>query len=73
MRPPAEQRHPQRAARDPSAYYPSPVLYPLTYRGFDGVAWNEPWFMWLNYLGLAVFYAWAAVVHARMASRQGAP
>jgi hypothetical protein len=30
-------------------YYPVPVLYPFTYRGFDGLAWNTPWFLALNY------------------------
>ncbi|WP_210732016.1 hypothetical protein [Hydrogenophaga sp. PAMC20947] len=35
-------------------YYASPVLYPLTQRGFDGIAWNTPWFMMLNYSALAV-------------------
>jgi hypothetical protein len=34
-------------------FYPSPVLYPLTYRGFDGLAWNTPWFLWANYLAMA--------------------
>src|SRR5450759_146366 len=34
-------------------YYPSPVLYPITQRGFDGLAWNTPWFMVLNYVVLA--------------------
>jgi len=34
-------------------YYPVPVLYPITYAGFDGVAWNTPWFMVLNYSALA--------------------
>ncbi len=34
-------------------YYAAPVLYPLTERGFDGLAWNTPWFMLLNYLLLA--------------------
>ncbi len=33
-------------------YYPSPVFYPITQRGFDGVAWNRPWFMVLNYAAL---------------------
>ena len=33
----------------PADYYPSPVLYPITERGFDGLAWNTPWFMFLNY------------------------
>lgn len=35
-------------------YYPVPVLYPVTYAGFDGIAWNTPWFMVLNYSALAV-------------------
>ena len=43
-----------------AAYYPSPVLYPITQRGFDGVAWNTPWFMVLNYaaLGVAGWWLW---------------
>ena len=39
-------------------YYPSPVLYPITRSGFDGVAWNTPWFMLANYLALAGAYLW---------------
>ncbi len=39
-------------------YYAVPVLYPLTMRGFDGVAWNTPWFMALNYLALAAVWLW---------------
>lgn len=35
-------------------FYPSPVFYPLTYWGFDGLAWNTPWFMNVNYLLLAI-------------------
>jgi hypothetical protein len=35
-------------------YYASPVLYPLTERGFDGIAWITPWFMVANYLVLGV-------------------
>ncbi len=41
-----------------SDFYPSPVLYPLSYWGFDGIAWNTPWFMLGNYsalLGIGVF------------------
>jgi hypothetical protein len=30
------------------------VLYPLTERGFDGIAWITPWFMVANYLVLGV-------------------
>jgi len=39
-------------------FYPSPVLYPFTQRGFDGVAWNTPAFMAANYAGLAAAAAW---------------
>ena len=39
-------------------YYPSPVLWPITRQGFDGVAWNTPLFMALNYLALAATYLW---------------
>jgi hypothetical protein len=39
-------------------FYPSPVLYPITLRGFDGVAWNTPWFMVVNYVALAGVGAW---------------
>jgi hypothetical protein len=35
-------------------FYPSPVFYPVTYWGFDGLAWNTPWFMILNYVSLAL-------------------
>lgn len=34
-------------------YYPSPVLYPVTMAGFDGIAWNTPWFGAANYAALA--------------------
>jgi ABC-type branched-subunit amino acid transport system permease subunit len=39
-------------------YYPAPIFYPITQRGFDGVAWNTPWFMLLNYTALALMWAW---------------
>ncbi len=39
-------------------YYPSPVLYPITQRGFDGLAWNTPWFMVLNYAVLCAVGGW---------------
>jgi hypothetical protein len=35
-------------------YYPVPVLYPFTQRGFDGLAWNTPWFVALNYSAMAL-------------------
>ncbi len=39
-------------------YYPSPVLYPITQRGFDGIAWNTPWFVVLNYVLLCAVGGW---------------
>jgi hypothetical protein len=39
-------------------FYPVPVLYPFTQRGFDGVAWNTPAFMTANYAALAAVAAW---------------
>ena len=41
-----------------AAYYPVPVLYPITMRAFDGVAWNTPWFIALNYVALGATYLW---------------
>jgi Cu/Ag efflux pump CusA len=37
-------------------YFPSPVLYPFTQSGFDGIAWTSPWFLALNYGALAAVY-----------------
>ena len=39
-------------------YYPSPVLYPITQRGFDGLAWTTPWFMVINYTALVLTGLW---------------
>jgi hypothetical protein len=39
-------------------FYPVSVLYPITQRGFDGIAWNTPWFMVLNYVALACTGLW---------------
>ena len=41
-----------------STFYPVPVLYPITERSFDGLAWNTPWFMVLNYVALAAVSLW---------------
>jgi len=46
-------------------YYASPVLYPFTQRGFDGVAWNTPWFMALNYTALVGVGLWLLMGRAR--------
>jgi hypothetical protein len=34
------------------------VLYPVTMRSYDRIAWNEPWFMVLNYLALGMTWLW---------------
>jgi hypothetical protein len=54
-------------------FYPSPVLYPFTYRGFDGVAWNTPWFMAANYAAIALAAMWLAKRRrgAKLDARQG--
>lgn len=39
-------------------FYPVPVLYPFTQRGFDGLAWNTPWFMASNYALLLMSMLW---------------
>jgi hypothetical protein len=39
-------------------FYPSPVLYPFTYRGFDGVSWNRPDFQVMNYGALVAVTLW---------------
>lgn len=41
-----------------AAYYAVPVLYPITMRGFDGVAWNTPWMLALNYLAITAAACW---------------
>ncbi len=35
-------------------FYPVPVLYPFTQRGFDGLAWNTPGFQWANYGAIVI-------------------
>ncbi|TXC65876.1 hypothetical protein FSC37_07430 [Piscinibacter aquaticus] len=35
-------------------FYPVPVLYPFTQRGFDGPAWNTPGFQLANYAALVL-------------------
>lgn len=46
-------------------FFPAPVLYPFTQRGFDGLAWNTPWFVALNYAALAGAGLWLLVTHRR--------
>ena len=46
-------------------FYAVPVLYPITQAGFDGIAWNTPWFMVANYSALAVAWAWLYRSRAR--------
>jgi hypothetical protein len=37
-------------------YYAVPVLYPFSYQGFDGIAWNTPSFMLINYAALTAVW-----------------
>ena len=39
-------------------YYPVQVLYPLSDRSFNGLAWNTPWFLMLNYVLLGGAILW---------------
>ena len=39
-------------------YYPVPVFYPFTERAFDGLAWNQPWMLVLNYAAIAAAAGW---------------
>lgn len=46
-------------------FYPAPVLYPITQRGFDGLAWNTPWFMVANYAALGLVGVWLLASRAK--------
>ena len=46
-------------------YYAVPVLYPITERGFDGLAWNTPWFLALNYAALCTAGLWLLATRRR--------
>lgn len=48
-------------------FYPVPVLYPFTQRGFDGLAWNTPGFQLVNYSVMA-----AALLVLVLTRRRGA-
>jgi LexA-binding, inner membrane-associated putative hydrolase len=39
-------------------YYPVQVLYPLSNYTFNGLAWNTPWFLQLNYVLLGGAIVW---------------
>jgi LexA-binding, inner membrane-associated putative hydrolase len=39
-------------------FYPAPIFYPFSQRGFDGLAWNTPWLFVLNYIALTLALAW---------------
>jgi len=41
-----------------AAFYPVPVLYPFSEWAFDGMAWNQPWMLALNYAAIAVAAGW---------------
>ena len=35
-----------------AGFYPVSVFYPFTEWGFDGLAWNTPWFLLANYVAI---------------------
>lgn len=39
-------------------FYPVPLFYPITQRGFGMVAWNTPWFAAWNYGALVAVTIW---------------
>jgi hypothetical protein len=39
-------------------FYPSPIFYPFTQWGFDGLAWNRPWFLIANHGAIVLVVAW---------------
>ena len=39
-------------------FYPVQVLYPFSDRGFNGLPWNTPWFMVVNYVLLTGVILW---------------
>jgi hypothetical protein len=54
-------------------FYPSPVLYPFTESGFDGVAWNTPWFMAVNYAAIVIALALLLMTRRRHAKTAPLP
>ena len=51
-------------------YYAVTVLYPFSDWAFDGIAWTHPEVWGLNYLALAVAYAWLFATSRRGALRR---
>ena len=49
-------------------YFAVPVLYPISEQGFDGLAWNTPWMLALNYaaLGAAIWWVYRSGKGARV-------
>jgi hypothetical protein len=39
-------------------FYPAPIFYPFTQWGFDGLAWNTPWFLIVNHVVIALVVTW---------------
>ncbi|MFM9884226.1 MAG: hypothetical protein ACKVQT_14465 [Burkholderiales bacterium] len=50
-------------------YYPSPIFYPITYWGFDGLAWNKPALLAINYALLIVMFFWLHLARTRKRPR----
>jgi len=37
-------------------FYPTPFLWPVSSWKFDGVSWDRPWFMAVNFLAIVITY-----------------
>jgi hypothetical protein len=48
-------------------FYPVPVFYPFSQAGFDGLAWNTPWFQAVNYTAIGIALAVLAVTRGARA------
>jgi hypothetical protein len=51
-------------------FYPVPVLYPLSDLSMDGIAWNHPWMLAVNYAALVGLWCWLVWSRRGAAARQ---
>lgn len=55
------------------AFFPTPVLWPLSNWKFDGSQWMTPAILVTNYIFLVIGYVWFAVYVARATKKRSAP
>ncbi len=48
-----------------SDYYAVPIFYPISFRGFNGIAWTSPWFIGMNYVALVAAGIWLIRTRSR--------